>query len=348
MRSPIVLGSGLCASAAASALRRAVVLSPLGRRPHTRVDSEWRTPAVVTNLGSGGLSQYYHGVMPAAVLTDEKNQPGLRLLGLADMTVPQGDWNFVATKVPRPWVRPDASIDGFDLGQVGDTPVFMCLSVIGNLQLLVAEGYLKEARVSDDVVFKLGTVSLEEGARLLPPLQRGPRGTFHPILRFPGGQVGLRPKFFRDTTINFIDPRQNFLSIDPRDLAEKSLRALYLRYGLYPLKASGWDVYVQRSFPHAYTVSRDGVAESRDLKSLFEAVVEEEIERMMQIGFTTFRHILGDVMSGIHLGYDRNLLNVLPPRFHVLDTSLNPEPGQHSTVRTFCIAHALASSVDHD
>jgi hypothetical protein len=264
------------------------------------------------------------------------------------MKVPQGDWNFVATKVPRPWVRPDSSLDGFDMGKVGDTPVFMCLSVIGNLQLLIAEGYLKEAHVSDDIVFKLGSLSLEEGASLLPPLQRVPRGAFHPILSFPGGQVALRPRFFRDTTINFIDPKHNFLSADPRDLAEKALRALYLRYGLYPLRATGWDVYVQRNFPHAYTVSRDGVVEFRDLKGLFEEVVEAETERMRQIGFTTFRYSLGDVMSGIHLGYDRTLLNGLPPSLHVLDTSLNPEPGQHPTVCTFCIAHAIASSVDQD
>jgi hypothetical protein len=347
MRSPIVLGSGLCASAAVSALRGALVLSPLGKRPHTRVDSVWRPPAVVTNLGGGGLSQYYHGVMPSAVLIEEKYQPALRLLGLADMKVPQGDWNFVATKVPRPWVRPNASIDGFDLCQVGDETVFLCLSVIGNLQLLIAQGYLKEARVSDDVVFKLGTVSLEEGARFFPLPQLGPRGAFHPILRFPGGQLGLRPRFFRDTTINFIDLKQNFLTVDPRDLAEKALRALYLRYGLCPLKASGWDVYVQRSFANAYTVSRHDVSESGDLKSQFQEVVEVEIQRMTQIGFTTFRRSLGDVMSGIHLGYDRNLLNGLPPRLHVLDTSLNPEPGQHPTVRAFCIAHALALSVDH-
>lgn len=346
MRSPIVLGSGLCASAAASAVRGAFVLSPLGKRSHTRVDTVWRPPAVVTNLGGGGLSRYYHGVMPSAVLKEEKYQPGLRLLGLANVQVPQGDWNFVPTKVPRPWVRPDASIDGYDLRQVGDAPVFMCLSVIGNLQLLIAEGYLEEARVSDDVVFKLGTVSLEEGASLLPPPQRGPRGAFHPILRFPGGQVGLRPKFFRDTTINFIDPKQNLLSIDPRDLAEKALRAVYLRYGLSPLRASGWDVYVQRNFTDAYTVSRDGVAESRGLKSQFQEVVEHETQRMTQLGFTTFRLSLGDVMSGIHLGYDRNLLAGLPAGLHVLDTSLNPEPGQHPTVRTFCIAHALAGSVD--
>ena len=68
------------------------------------------------------------------------------------------------------------------------------------------------------------------------------------------------------------------------------------------------------------------------------------LQRMKQLGFTTFRRGLGDVMSGIHLGYDRKLLSGLPPGVHVLDTSLNPEPGQHPTVRTFCIAHALVAS----
>lgn len=340
---PIILGSGLCASAAASALPGAKVISPLGKRPHTRVSTLWRPPAVVSNLGAGGLSRYYHGVTPSAVLKDKAYQPGLRLLGLTDVQVPEGDWNFVPGSVPRAWVRPDASLEGFDLREVGDERVYMCLSVIGNLQLLIASGYLEEARVSDDIVFRLGTVSLEEGARLLSLPQRGPRGVFHPIIRFPGGQVGLRPQFFRDVTINFIDPQRNLLSIDPRALAEKALRAAYLRYGLHPFSAKSWDVYVQRNFADAYTVSPDGVAEPHGLKARFAVAVEEEVQRMAQLGFTTFRRSLGDVMSGIHLGYDRAMLANLPPGIRVLDTSLNPEPGQHPTVRTFCIAYALAA-----
>jgi hypothetical protein len=271
-------------------------------------------------------------------------QPGLRLLGLADVEVPLGDWNFVPAAVPRPWVRPVGSLEGFDLHRVGDASVYMCLSVIGNLQLLIVSGYINETFVSDDIVFRIGSVSVEEGLGMMPPSRRVSSGVFHPILRFPGGQVGLRPQFFRDAAINFIDPKRNFLSVDPRDLTEKVLRGAYLRYGLSLLQPRRWDVYVQRNFAHAYTVSREGVAESPKLKTMFEEAVEEEMQRMMQLGLTTFRRGLGDVMSGIHLGYDRKILSGLPPRVHVLDTSLNPEPGQHPTVRTFCITHALVAS----
>ncbi len=343
MQSPIILGNGLCASAVASAMPGAQVFSTTGKRPHMRVHSPWRPFAVVSNPGGGGLSSYYHGVTPASVLQDEACQPGLRLLGLNDIQVPQGDWNFVPVFVPRAWVRPNASLEEFDLRKVGDQRVYMCLSVIGNLQQLIAAGFLDEAHATDDIVFRLGTVDLEEGCKRMSLPHRTKRGVFHPTIRFPGGQVGLRPRFFRDVTMNFIHLQRNLLSIDPRDLAEKALRALYLRYGLQPCSPKGWDVYVQRNFANAYLVTRAGVTEADGLKDRFATAVEEEVQRMAQLGFTTFRRNLGEVMSGIHLGYDRTVLANLPPGFCMLDTSLNPDPGQHPTVHTFCIAHAIAA-----
>ena len=343
MRPPIVLGSGLCASAVVSVARRARVFSPRGRRPHTRVYTPWRPAAVVANLGGGGLSQYYHGVTPSSVFKDETCQSGLRLLGLHDVQVPEGEWNFVPASVPRPWVRHVSPLEEFDLCLLADNSVYLCLSVIGNLQILVGAGYLEVAQVSDDIVFRLGTISKQEGESLLPPSQRGPQGVFHAILRVPGGQIGLRPRFFRDVELNFIDTTRNLLSIDPRDLSEKALRAVYLRYGIRPFEVKEWDVYVQRNFANAYTVSSAGVVESPELQASFRTAVDEEAQRMTQIGLSTFRRSLGDVMSGIHLGYDRSILTNLPPRLCVLDTSLHPEPGQHPTVRTFCLAYALAA-----
>ena len=103
-------------------------------------------------------------------------------------------------------------------------------------------------------------------------------------------------------------------------------------------------MYVQRNFANAYTVSSGGVFESPELQASFRSAVDEEAQRMAQIGLATFRRSLGDVMSGIHLGYDRSILTKLPSRLCVLDTSLNPELGQHPTVRAFCLAYELAAS----
>ena len=40
--------------------------------------------------------------------------------------------------------------------------------------------------------------------------------------------------------------------------------------------------------------------------------------------------------NGIHLGYDRSLLDCVPDNISVIDTSLNEMPGAHPTIEVYC------------
>ncbi|MBK6452516.1 MAG: hypothetical protein IPF84_08260 [Proteobacteria bacterium] len=223
--------------------------------------------------------------------------------------------------------------------------VFLCLSVLGNLETLVHNGYMDRAWISDDIVFKLGEVSHEDVSEIVSKVSITRHGAYFPSIRIPRAQISFRPRFFRDADINFIDLRKNFDSASPLDYTEKALRALFLRYGVRMWTPARWSVYVQYNFDHLYQLTRDGVEEVHDAREQFDAVASRLASDVRKMGFETFVANVCNVMSGIHLSYDRRVLSDVPRHIAVFDTSLENVPGDHSALRAFCAAYLRAKHV---
>ena len=85
--------------------------------------------------------------------------------------------------------------------------------------------------------------------------------------------------------------------------------------------------------------------ENKKLKVKFNESIEIAVKKIFSLGFRSFKHDVGDLMSGIHLGYDRKILKNIPNNIVILDTSLNQIPGSHPTIESYCKSYNMAKSI---
>lgn len=342
---PKILGSGLCASAAALNWQNADIYSSLDTKKHTVVPSNWRPSPIVGNAGWQGLSRFYHGVLPSEILEVERYQQPLAVLGLSGLKPPiPARSYFVPRRVPRPKILKSKTIKPISECEVDTELSYLCMSVVGNISYLLAGGFLDEVELSDDIVFKVGEISTENMSDLLPDRQRTRQGCFFPCVHVDDIQLSFRPVFSREVTVNFIDIKENLREgLSALDLVEKARRASYLRYGFLLGKVKRWEVFAQKNISAAYIISRDGVFEREGIDRTITECREHIGDYSAKLNFSPLEVREGSVMSGIHLGYRREVLSHLPKNYRVLDTSLNNFPGTHPTIRSFCESYICAN-----
>lgn len=217
------------------------------------------------------------------------------------------------------------------------------MSVTGNISYLIDNGYIDGTLISDDIVFRLGSVSTDDFNVLMPKRIVNSVECHFPCKNYSGVQVSFRPVFQREVNLNFIDVMESFVSgFSLFDLVEKIRRAFFLRYGLSLGPIRYWECHVQKNISDAYHYIGNDYRESTNNQKEIELCIEKVIENLLEAGFKSFKKNVGDFMSGVHLGYDRAILNDLPTNFRVFDTSLNMIPGAHPTIRSFCESYNLA------
>lgn len=340
---PNILGSGLCAYAVKSVWSNGFVFSSTRRENHSVIPSLWRKPAIVSNLGWKGLSKYYHGVMPSEILMIPEYEEPLNILGLFSSSAPNFESYFVPRRTPRPQFSKFCKIRQLHECQIDETLSYLCLSVVGNIKYLINNSFFDNASLSDDIVFRLGSVSADEFSALMPERSLTSLGCHFPCKNFDGVQVSFRPVFEREVNINFIDTKENLRSeVSVLDLLEKVRRAIFLRYGVALGEVRYWECYVQKNLADAYFCNRDGVTENVNNRKEIELCIEEVCNYIFEAGFKSIKKNVGDILSGIHLGYNRDILSELPSNYRVFDTSLNSVPGAHPTIRSFCESYILA------
>jgi hypothetical protein len=342
-----IFGAGLAAYAVKLALPTSKVFANKAVCKHCKINSEWRENPIIYNLSTHGLSTYYHGVTPLNLFYKAENKIPLNYLGIwfsvKEIKIPHG--YFVPLKVPRPKINDFESFKAIEFKNTDN--IFLCLSVIGNLQYLIRKGYLVDAIVGDDLVYKIGTISTEEYIKIIKnkPI-RVETGSVFPVLKFKRKVISFRPIFIKETNLNFIDLSKNFSvrNIAFIDVLEKILSALYLRFGLLFFPVKKWACYVQDYIENAYTISATNIVESQFLKENYKNSKIETVEFLRKI-FNNLTEEDGFIISGIHLRYNRNILNGIPSNIHLIDNSLSLSYGEHPTIEMFCTAYNYAYAI---
>jgi hypothetical protein len=339
-----IFGAGLAAYAVKLALPTSKVFANKAVCKHFKINSEWRENPIIYNLSTHGLSGYYHGVTPINLFYKSENKTPLNYLNIWFPTnkIKIHHGYFVPLKVPRPKIDDFESFKSIDFKNT--EIIFLCLSVIGNLQYLIEKGYLADAIVGDDLVYKIGTISTGDYLKVLKNKAiRVKTGSVFPVLKFKRKVISFRPIFIKETNLNFIDLNKNFSvkNISFIDFIEKILSALYLRFGLVFFPIKKWACYVQDYIDNAYTINATNVKETEFLKKNYEKSKNETME-FLRKKFDNFIEEDGFIISGIHLRYDRSILNGIPSNIHLIDNSLSLSYGEHPTIEMFCNAYNYA------
>lgn len=341
-----ILGSGMCAAAVSNFYKNATYYAPKSKHmSHDKIKSKWRPDPIISNKSQGGLSNFYHGVTPIKTLINPLNKSALKSINIYENNdYLMQDGYFVPRFIPRPKKLRTSSLDKFNLKKYKGK-VFLCLSVVGNLEFLIKENYIESANISDDIVFRLGGISNTDYERLVDKRTISKKGCYFSTISINSGHISFRPVFLKKIEINFIDIKKSFIKdLRLMSIIEKILRSLYLRFGLIFFKPKLWECYVQTNIRNAYKISRNGIYENPDNKAQFIEASSHAREKVLAYGFKDFTLDIGDIMSGIHLGYDRAILKDIPNNIIVLDTSLNKSPGLHPTLESFCNSYNNAKN----
>lgn len=345
-----ILGSGLCASAAHRIFKNADSFSIKSKnKTHETVFSKWRHDPIVGNKSKGGLSMFYHGVTPIRTLKNLENYEPLKTIKILENTkFINFEGYFVPRFTPRPLKISSKPLNEFNFDKHKSHIIFLCMSVKGNIEYLIKNGLMSYANISDDIVYRLGEISNTEHKENLQKRVHTRKGCYFPIIPIKDGHISFRPIFFKKIELNFIDLKKNLLAdINVFTLFEKFLRAIYLRYGIKLFKAKSWECYVQQNIKDAYLISQEGMVENKQLKVKFNESIETAVKKIFSLGFRSFEHDVGDLMSGIHLGYDRNILKNIPINIVILDTSLNQLSGSHPTIESYCKSYNTAKGISN-
>jgi hypothetical protein len=335
-----ILGSGICGYGASLFFkdkgRAYKVYAQLSKKKkHIRLQSKWRDNPVISNTGLYGLSRYYHGVSPISILSDPLT---LKLLKIDErMPCPNKDKYYVVLRKPiRPKFGKINDIAKFDTRVLSNSSVNLCQSVIGNLLYLNSRFNLRDIDISDDIVFKAGDILHADFNKYFDKIViKG--GGYHllPMIKIPNGMVTLRPVFNHPVDLNFIDLHKNFFNISPGEAIEKLRSVFFLRKGVLLGKVTKWECHVQLNIPKCYLLNKSGEIIEKYNKNNFSKDVKNIAPYILNI-FPTFKLNIGRVGSGIHLGYDREVLDTLPENIKVFDTSLNDNAGaDHPTIVSF-------------
>lgn len=351
-RNNVILGAGLCADAVYKSVKLATVYANSANHNHSRLTSTWRADPVISNKGRHGLSRYYHGVTPTYAI--ELYKP--LLWRLYNIHLPDELWDastnsyFVPKKVPRPELSINYKLDKFDLGLSKPSQnIFLCLSVIGNLNFINKNIKNINCNVSDDIIFKIGNIDNRDYKKYCEVFFKKSDGvSVFPAIVADDYLVTFRPVMIKSVNINFIDLIKNFAQFSPTGIVEKILVSIYLKFGILVLKPKSWDLYIQLNVENAYKFDNGEISENSELDEIIKRK-KFAISRSLADKFGSFKDqfFIKNVISGIHLGYDRKILDEIPKNIYVLDTSLNDRPGQHPTIVSAINSFRIAENAQH-
>ena len=343
----IILGDGLCAYGASLALNNYEVYASKISTLHKKIKSSFRPDPIISNISSKGLSNYYHGVTPSNIFFNYDYKEPLEKIGFkkpSNKNLIKSSY-FVPRSIPRPKIGKTKDIQNFDLESNSNENLFVCLSVVGNLIIFSKFANINEIDVSDDIVFKIGNISCADYSKLFDSPILDNQGAYFPTIEFKEGFVSFRPVFLKETHLNFIDLRDDFMkNKDPISFLEKSLKAFYLRYGIKFLKVKYWECYVQKNIKSNYVFRNGELFETKNTFKDLERIFKHLIGKIQSKGLRVFDEKISNISSGIHLGYDRNILNEISSNINFLDTSLNPNPGLHPSIISFCESYILSKN----
>lgn len=343
-----ILGTGICASGVVKALidrkQDFRVFGSKDKKKHIRIRSNFRPSPVISNEGFGGLTSFYHGVSPGWLLDDPvfRELTGLHLCG-AHSGYEDSEFYFVQNKIIRSCVKRNDVLPMSEFNDSDMDKIYLCASVLGNLSYISSMIDLEEVTVSDDIVIRLGAISnqvFEE--KFTHAVQRFNKFVVFPSVYENSIMYSFRPVFKKSIDINFIDILENFRDLKLDSLIEKFRSSMFLRFGLALGKPIKWEVYAQINIKECYLYRDNMFTEVSDLESKLHGRMNSGLSYLDSV-FPSFKESLGSPISGIHLGYDREILNGLSDQYVVLDTSLNTQLGLHPTMIAYLQSYKLAA-----
>lgn len=322
---------------------------------NTCIDRHWDLPGVPTDFeriellpgilsvvareGDSGLSKKYHGVTPSDVVTNPAYQNALEEIKLfvRDPSIAEYGY-FVPKFVPRPRnLTPTTLTDKNFKNKLSETNYF-CMSVTGNLLRLQSLGYIKQTvKIGDDVIVKLGTVDARDIS--VQPIYKK-NGTFFPSLYLEGSMIYFRPVYFDEVDLDFSKSFLSAETINPRHLIEKILCSIFLKFGRHLVTPRRWEIFSQHHLNDAYTLESSMLKPSGSAKATLETK-HSELSNYVSSIYSTFKKSPPNYFNGIHLSYDRSILENVPSNIHVLDTSLSRGNGYHPTIEMYCKIRSL-------
>jgi hypothetical protein len=343
-----ILGTGMCASGVANALRDKdqdfLVFGSKAKQKHTRISSKFRCPPVIGNEGFGGLSSFYHGVSPGWLLDDPafRKLTGFQLQsGQLDDT--NSGFYFVQKKIIRPRFSKNDVLPMSDYTTSGLGKTYLCTSVLGNLSYVSDIIDVDGVTVSDDIIMRVGTITDQDFKnRFRFASRRFDKFSVFPSVYENNIMYSFRPVFDKSIDINFIDIFENFRDLNLDSLFEKFRSSMFLRFGVSLGKPKAWEIFAQINVKDCYVYRNKSFTEVSGLESILNGRVNSGLRYLGGV-FSSFTESLGKPISGIHLGYDRAILKGLPDHYLALDTSLNTSLGLHPTMSSYLEAYRLVT-----
>lgn len=306
----------------------------------------WRQEAIIGAVHPRGLSAYYHGVTPMDKFVGDD------LLNAAyrhRFRFPAGfegtSYSFVPWFPYRPPVSIDARIE-FDHFKSGFENSYLCMSVVGNLQALQLLDVLQEPiLVGDHIVVKLGSVHPCDLIDVMGPLHR--LTAFGPIFRhfdLPEGRLFFRPDLPGSTSVNFAGSTDGYVRFIARNLSINKVRLFLYNKFSFPRAARRYAVIGQIPIHSSYEVYRNTVVAcpgAEEKASLLIQALQNHAADIME-SFVPYHPKRHEILPGIHLYYDRNLLGEYENK--VFDTSLCSDRLSHPSVVSALTATAKVRS----
>ena len=289
---------------------------------------------IVACQGPKGMSDLYHGVTPSDVILDKMNFQALEKLNIKQpQRLKKHSGYFVPKRVPRPRSKIYTKIETSSLQNFFGDKNYFCMSVIGNLRALQSLGYIDgPVPVSDDIIFKLGTVELKDNPT---SVVQSLSGSFFEARYFSNYMIFFRPCYYRSVEINFSKRALLAGTNNGFQLIEKILCSIYLKFGVHILPPRKWEMYAQLNVKDAY-IMQNGDIENKNITEKFLSRERQRILNQISLDYDTFEASGCTYFNGIHLSYNRDFLCAVPRDIEVLDTSLSRGNGIHPTVEMYC------------
>lgn len=331
----LLYGTGMCAQA---------VIDTFGRKQVELIQPSSRDVKTDLSLGElsfkicdpsvKGLSKRYHGVTPGRTINNKANIDFLKKLKLRTIPEVPNNSYFVPWNVPRP--KMNGFIQKLPISFNDHRDIFLCSSVVGNLQALQKHKYIPEiVDISDDLTIGIGSLQ-DLPSNLMPSHFWG--GTAFPILEIPNGIITFRPVFGENDTIDFAEKIiKQLLNVGFGTVQSKVQQAVYLKFGIQPIfkKPRKWIALLQSNVQNFYKLETGDISLNINL---IDNVKEKIMSSQLYTKSVLSNFVAGSpsYFNGIHLGYDRSILDCVPDNISVLDTSLNEMPGTHPTIEVYC------------
>lgn len=349
-----IVGMGLIATAVlkkGGVQKEILLIKPQGdnltKKNLKEIESKWRQKSILYSADKRGLSNLYHGVTPAQIYQDhEKTITNLDYANLKTKIVEIKDYSFVPYKVERTKIniKNTKYINVENLKNY--EKVNLCSSVIGNLRILMKLGEIeKSIKVGDHLVVKLCSIKYEEYLEKIGSkgVVHTPTGVLFKHMDFGDldTRVFFRPNYGDNININFTDTVNGIAKFLINKNSIKRIKSsLYNKFGI-KFPATRVDIYAQIPIRDLYCVSEFSIVESLDSEIIFKSVLEE-LKIKVRNKFDTVKFYTNNkenILPGIHLFYNRAVVQNINKNIKVYDTSLCPDIKAHPTVWSSIVAY---------